>query len=69
MIFNNSVGNFNNYKENSYKSSIDTLKKSQVILDERLSKKQISNDEYIEKSKKIKEKLDEYNRILEKNYY
>ncbi|MBR1385671.1 MAG: hypothetical protein IJ568_02450 [Bacilli bacterium] len=68
MIFNNSVGNFNNFKENSYKSSIDTLKKSQAILDERLSKKQISNDEYIEKSKKIKEKLDEYNRILEKNY-
>ncbi len=69
MIFNNSVGNFNNFKENSYKSSIDSLKKSQAILDERLSKKQISNEEYIKRSKEIKKKIDEYNRELQDNYY
>lgn len=63
MIFNNGFNNnFNNnfIKKNNYESTIKNLEKAQEILDQRLSRKQISNEEYIRKSKEIKNDIDKY---------
>lgn len=63
MIFNNGFNNnFNNnfIKKNNYESTIKNLEKAQEILDQRLSRNQISNEEYIRKSKEIKNDIDKY---------
>lgn len=63
--FNNGFkNNFNNYnKKNNYESTIKSLEKAQEILDDRLNKKQISNEDYIKKSKEIKNDLEKYKNI------
>ena len=60
--FNNNFNNFNNnfVKKNNYESTIKNLEKAQEILDQRLSRNQISNEEYIRKSKEIKNDIDKY---------
>ena len=59
MIFNNGFNN-NFIKKNNYESTIKNLEKAQEILDQRLSRNQISNEEYIRKSKEIKNDIDKY---------
>ena len=58
---NNFVNNFNN--SNNYESTIKNLEKAQGILDQRFSKKQISNEEYIRKSNEIKKDIEKYERL------
>lgn len=55
MIFNTDL----NAKRNAgYESTIKNLEKAQELLDQRFAKKEISNDDYIKKSKEIKSQID-----------
>jgi len=57
--FNNKFNNNFNFNNNN-DSIIKSLEKAQGILDERLSRKQISNEEYIRKSNEIKKDIEKY---------
>lgn len=61
MIFNTDL----NAKRNAgYESTIKNLEKAQELLDQRFAKKEISNDDYIKKSKEIKSQIDKYKSIV-----
>ncbi len=44
----------------SYESTIKNLEKAKELLDERLAKKQISEEEYIKKTKEINAQIEVY---------
>ena len=54
-----------NAKRNSnYESTIKNLEKAKEILDERYSKKQISDSEYVSKSKEINAQIEKYRNMI-----
>ena len=69
MILNNGFNNSfkNNFNllnnKNNYDTTIKNLEKALEILEDRYSKKQISDEEYIKKSKEIKSNIDKYKNI------
>ena len=65
MIFNTDL---NAQRNATYESTIKNLEKAKEILDERFAKKQISNEEYIKKSKEINSKIESYKNIVNKSF-
>lgn len=65
MIFNTDL---NAQRNATYESTIKNLEKAKEILDERFAKKQISNEEYIKKSKEINSKIESYKNIVNKGF-
>ena len=61
MIFNTDL---NAQRNATYESTISNLEKARELLDERYYKKQISDKEYIQKSKEINEQIEKYRRIV-----
>ena len=61
MIFKN---DFNTIKNNNYESTINNLEKAKELLDERYAKKQISDSEYIKKSKEIVAQIEKYRNMI-----
>ncbi len=56
--------NFSSSREGNIMSTIKNLEKAQSILDQRFYNKQISNEEYIRKSKDIKSQIEKYQNNL-----
>ncbi len=65
MIFNN---DFKAIKKVTYESTIKNLEKAQEILDDRYNKKQITDSEYIKRSKEINADIEKYRRLSEEGY-
>ena len=65
MIFNTDL---NARRNATYESTIKNLEKAKEILDERFSKKQISNEEYIKKSKEINSKIESYKNMMNNGF-
>lgn len=65
MIFNTDL---NARRNATYESTIKNLEKAKEILDERYAKKQISNEEYIIKSKEINAKIESYRKIINNGF-
>ena len=61
MIFNN---DFNARRTANYESTIKNLEKAKELLDERYRKKEISDSEYIKRSKEINAQIDNYRKII-----
>ena len=61
MIFNTDL---NAQRNATYESTISNLEKAIELIDERYYKKQISDKEYIQKSKEINEQIEKYRRIV-----
>ena len=64
MIFNTDLKMNKMY---GYETTIKNIEKSLEILDERFRNKTISNQEYIEKSKKLRADLEKYKNLKENN--
>ena len=65
MIFNTDI----NAKRNAnYESSIKNLEKAKELLDKRFYNKEISNDEYIKKSKEIDSQIQKYKKVIGQDY-
>ena len=61
MIFNTDL---NARRSATYESTIKNLEKAKELLDERFAKKQISNEEYLKKSKEINSKIETYKKTM-----
>ena len=57
MIFNTDL---NAQRNNVYENTIKNLEKAKELLDERHSKKQISDNDYFRKSKEIDDQIEKY---------
>ena len=64
MIFTN---NLNVQRMSNYESAIANLEKAKELLDERYAKKQISDSDYIRKSKEINTQIENYKKITNNN--
>lgn len=64
MIFNTDLKSQRNM---GYESTINNLEKAKALLDERYAKKQISDKDYIEKSKEINQQIEKYRNIINNN--
>ena len=64
MIFNTDL---NARRNANYESTISNLEKAKDLLDERYAKKQISDSEYIKKSKEINAQIENYRRMMGNN--
>lgn len=64
MIFTN---NLNAQRMSNYESAIANLEKAKELLDERYAKKQISDSDYIKKSKEINTQIENYKKITNNN--
>ena len=64
MIFNTDL---NARRNAGYESAIKNLEKAQQILDDRFAKKQISNEDYIKKSKDITKQIEDCKRMIGQN--
>ena len=62
MIF--TTNNFNAMQNNNYETTIKNLEKAKELLDERYYKKQISDSEYIRKSKEINSQIEHYRKMI-----
>lgn len=61
MIFNTDI----NAKRNaSYEYTIKNLEKAKELLDQRFYKKEISNEDYIKKSREIDSQIQKYKQII-----
>lgn len=61
MIFNNDL---NARRNANYEATIKNLEKARELLEERYRKKQISDSEYIKRSKDINTQIDNYRKII-----
>ncbi len=61
MIFKTDL---NAMRNANYESTIKNLEKAKELLDERFAKKQISDSEYIRKSKEINAQIENYRKII-----
>ena len=64
MIFTN---NLYVQRMSNYESAIANLEKAKELLDERYAKKQISDSDYIKKSKEINTQIENYKKITNNN--
>ena len=58
---------FNSMRNANYESTIVNLEKAKELLDERYAKKQISDSEYIRKSKEINAQIENYKKLINNN--
>ena len=61
MIWNTDL---NSQRSGMYKETIKNLEKAKEILEQRLASKQISDSEYIKKSKEIDAQIDKYKSMI-----
>lgn len=61
MIFRTDL---NAMRNANYESTIKNLEKAQELLNQRFAKKEISNEDYIRKSKEITKEIEKYKRII-----
>ncbi len=61
MIFRTDL---NAMRNANYESTIKNLEKAQELLNQRFAKKEISNEDYIKKSKEITQEIEKYKRII-----
>lgn len=61
MIFNTG---FDAQRNNNYQNTINNLEKAKALLEERYAKKQISDQEYIKRSKDISNQIEKYRNIV-----
>ena len=61
MIFNTDL---NSQRNNTYEIAIKNLEKAKELLEERHMKEQISDDEYVKKSKEINDKIEQYRKVM-----
>ena len=64
MIFRNDL---NSMRNSNYESTIANLEKAKELLDERYAKKQISDSEYVRKSKEIVTQIENYRKMINNN--
>ena len=57
MIWNT---NLNDYKKGMYNDTIKNLEKAKELLDQRYANKQISDSEYVKRSKEIEAQIQKY---------
>ena len=60
MIFNTDL---NAQKNGMYKEAIKNLEKAKSILDERYARKEVSDSEYMKRSKEINQQIEKYRAI------
>ena len=63
MIFNTDL---NANRNRNYEVAISNLEKARELLDDRYSKNQISDNEYIKKSNEINAQIENYKRLINK---
>lgn len=63
MIFKTDL---NAMRNSNYESTINNLEKAKELLDERHAKKQISDSDYVRKSKEIVTQIENYKRMINK---
>ncbi len=61
MIFKSDL---NSMRNANYESTIANLEKAKELLDERYAKKQISDSEYVKKSKEIVSQIENYRKMI-----
>ena len=62
MIWN--TNNTNDYRTGMYKETVKNLEKAKELLDQRYANKQISDSEYIKKSKEIDAQIAKYKNMI-----
>ena len=65
MIFGNDI---NSIRKSNYESTINNLEKAKAILVERYAKKQISDADYVKKSKEINMEIEKYKKMIGEEY-
>lgn len=63
MIFNTDL---NSKRDSNYEITIKNLEKAKELLDQRYYNKQVSDSEYIKRSKDINAQIDYYKKLLNK---
>ena len=58
------TGNSNDYRTGMYKETIRNLEKAKELLEQRNANKQISDSEYIKKSKEIDTQIEKYRNMI-----
>ena len=59
---------FNSQRNATYEATITNLEKAKDILNEKLEKKLISNEEYIKKVKEIEAQIAKYKQVIGRDY-